>query len=207
MMWYDLFSHVYDAALEPIYRDARRQMANALSPRQGDTVLDLACGTGQNFPYIAPWLGARGRLIGLDASKGMLRKATRRVERHGWGNVRLTEQDAHNVSRAGLQLAIGDQFTVNHVVCALGFSVFTDWIHVLERAVELLPPGGRIVVLDVYAERRVPQTFLVEQLARAELSRQVWMELKKMVRAFEWRYLKGSPHVYGGKVYLAIGEK
>ena len=207
MMWYDVFSHVYDLALEPLYRDARRQMANALSPRQGDTVLDLACGTGQNFPYIAPWLGARGRLIGLDESKGMLRKAAQRVERHGWGNVLLTEQDAHHVSRGGLQLAVGDQFTINSAVCALGFSTFTDWGHVLERTVDLLPPGGRIVLLDVYAERRVPQTWLVEQIARAELNRQVWMELKKMVRVFEWRYLQGSPHLYGGRIYLAIGEK
>jgi ubiquinone/menaquinone biosynthesis C-methylase UbiE len=206
-MWYDLFSHVYDLALEPLYRDARRQMANALSPKQGDTVLDLACGTGQNFPYIAPWLGSRGRLIGLDASKGMLRKAAQRVERHGWTNVLTVHQDAHHVTRAGLQLATGDQFTVNSVVCTLGFSTFTDWVHALEQAVDLLPPGGRIVVMDVFAERRTFQTWMVEQLARADLNRQVWMELKRMVRAFEWRYLQGSPRKYGGRIYLAIGEK
>ncbi len=207
MMWYDLFSHVYDSLLEPLYRDSRRQVSNALSPKQGETVLDLGCGTGQNFPYIAPWLGASGRLIGLDSSPGMLRKAAKRVEKHGWGNVVLVEQDVHRLSRAALELALGEHLAVTSIVCTLGFTTFSDWTDVLERAVDMLPPGGRIVLMDVYAEKRVPQSWMVEMMARADLNRQVWQEMKRLVRTFEWRYLKGSPHVYGGRLYVAIGEK
>lgn len=55
----------------------------------------------------------------------------------------------------------------------LGLSVIPDWERALRASLELLRPGGSYLILDVFAERRVPQTALVELVARASYERDV----------------------------------
>ena len=40
------------------------------------TVLDIACGTGLNFPYLLEAVGDRGEVIAVDIAPGMLERAT-----------------------------------------------------------------------------------------------------------------------------------
>jgi SAM-dependent methyltransferase len=59
--------------------------------RDGETVLDVACGTGLNFAALQTAVGQRGRVIGVDASPDMVAPARQRVRDHGWQNVRVIE--------------------------------------------------------------------------------------------------------------------
>ena len=56
--------------------DLRRKAAMRLGLSRGDSVLDIGCGTGVNFPYLREAVGSSGRIYGVDISTGMLRKAT-----------------------------------------------------------------------------------------------------------------------------------
>lgn len=55
----------------------------------GQTVLDVACGTGQNFDLFLEQIGPEGCLLGLDYSTGMLRKAQERLAWHGWSSEQV----------------------------------------------------------------------------------------------------------------------
>lgn len=75
----------------------------ALPP--GATVVDVGCGTGLNFASTLAAIGPAGRIIGIDASSGMLAAALRRVQVAGWDNVTLVAGDA----RALLDLLRADR--------------------------------------------------------------------------------------------------
>jgi len=57
----------------------RLQAVAALQLRSGDTVLDVACGTGFSFAPILRAIGARGRLVAFDQSAELLEVARARL--------------------------------------------------------------------------------------------------------------------------------
>ena len=73
-------------------RAQRRQAVKVLRLRPGDTVVDIACGTGQNFPLIERVIGPQGQIVGVDLTDAMLAQAQRRIERNGWTNIELVQQ-------------------------------------------------------------------------------------------------------------------
>ena len=204
-MWYDFFSLFYDRALEKRYRSTRAEAVAALSATPGSLVLDVACGTGQNFPLLQQHI-RQGMIIGVDLSGGMLRRAQQRVERAGWINVRLVQADMHTFD-AGLLDQHAGRSTVDFVICALGMTVMDDWEGAFRRSYDLLRPGGRMVLFDAYAEQWVLQTTLSKIAAQADLSRRFWEPLEQAAADFQLVKLPGSPHEFGGRLYLASGTK
>src|SRR5262245_57487323 len=97
MAWYDVFSAFYDGALERMYRPSRAALAARIPHGIRLDVLDLACGTGANFPALVQRLAPGSRLLGVDLSQGMLERARARVERAGWRGVSLIACDAARV--------------------------------------------------------------------------------------------------------------
>jgi arsenite methyltransferase len=73
--------------MEPV----RQRAIDGLLLKPGDTVLDVACGTGKSFALIETQIGPAGRLIGIDQSPDMLSIAQQRVRNGGWSNVTLIE--------------------------------------------------------------------------------------------------------------------
>jgi demethylmenaquinone methyltransferase/2-methoxy-6-polyprenyl-1,4-benzoquinol methylase len=71
------------------FRRLRSHIVARLELRPGDAVLDVACGTGLNFPLIQAAIGPQGRLIGIDLSPDMLAVAGERVSVAAWHNVTL----------------------------------------------------------------------------------------------------------------------
>ncbi len=73
--YYDKFSRVYDL-LSPdwYYRKPRKFAIQALALGERQTVLNLPCGTGQNFRYFQQYLNGSGIIVGVDLSSGMLQK-------------------------------------------------------------------------------------------------------------------------------------
>ena len=204
MSWYDAFAHVYDPAIEWLYRGPRAQAFDELGRLEGRTVLDLACGTGQNLPELVRRCGDSGRVLGVDVSAGMLAKARRRVERAGWRNVDLFEVDARELFPTAVSAPPGG-FDV--AVCTLGLSAIPEWESVFASAFELVRPGGQFLIMDVWAERRVPQTLSVELIARADLRREVWRPLEAASVDFSMKFLPGSAHVHGGRLLVAVGRR
>lgn len=204
-MWYDVFSLFYDGALERLYREARAAAVDALQVTPGSVVVDVACGTGQNFVPLKPALGD-GAIVGVDRSKGMLKRARRRVEKAGWTNVHLVETDIHDFDANHLEGRCG-RSSADFVLCALALTVIPDWEAAFHRTFDLLRRGGRYAIFDAYAEKRIFQTWSTELVSGGDMSRQVWRPLETATEDFEMTYLPGSPRVFGGRLFVATGTK
>ena len=208
MTWYDTFSRFYDLSIERSYRAPRRLSFELLKEGQGDVIVDLAGGTGQNFPLLEERFAERSmRLVGIDLSAGMLERAAGRIEKSHPEGFALLQADARSVTKEHLASLLGDRSTADYVVCTLGFSVMPEWEAVFERSFNLLEPGGQFLIMDVWAERRVPQTWVVERMAGADLRRRVWQPLEAISEGFELRFLPGSAHFHGGRLFAATGFK
>ena len=70
----------YDASAARTMRLRRRTIA-ALKLRRGDSVLDVACGTGLSFPLLLAAVGEEGRITGVELSPDMARRARDRIAR------------------------------------------------------------------------------------------------------------------------------
>jgi len=199
MGWYDWFASFYDRSLEPLYRDARRAAADALRVTPDHAVLDLPCGTGQSFNYLAPRCRA---LVGVDLSLGMLRQARRRADHHGWSHIHLVQRDVHALTPADYPAV--DRVDRLHVF--LGLSAVPRWDVAFDQLWSLLAPGGRCVVVDVHSERLGVQGRLVNLVAGADIRRRTWEPLERLASNFTLQDLPRRRE-HGGQIFLATGDK
>jgi len=205
MLWYDLFANGYDLSLEHLYRSYRAQSVAALRLEPGMRVLVPACGTGQDLDGLVEAVGPEGRVVGVDYSAGMLKRAQKRIDKAGWQNVTLLERDILALTDADLTEAGVPE--VDRLLFSLALSVLPDWEAMFERAFERLTPGGRFAIFDVHAYRRVPQSWCVEWMANADLSREVWRPAQELGEGVEVQKLEGSPHIHGGTPMLIHGRR
>src|SRR5689334_18319321 len=87
---YDVTSRLYPAPGYP-QRGQRRLAVQALRLSAGDTVIDMACGTGLNFRLLQQAVGPGGRIVGVDLTDAMLARAEERIAANGWRNVSLVQ--------------------------------------------------------------------------------------------------------------------
>src|SRR5581483_3944910 len=90
---YDVTSRLYPVPGYP-QRAHRLGAVRALRLRPGDSVVEVACGTGLNFPLMERAIGPEGRIVGVDLTDAMLARARRRIEVNGWTNISLVNADA-----------------------------------------------------------------------------------------------------------------
>jgi len=93
---YGTYATVYDwfARLTAPVGGVRADCVDALDLSSGDTVVEFGCGPGVNLHALREAVGSDGRVIGVDITEPMLRRARTRVERRGWENVSLVRGDA-----------------------------------------------------------------------------------------------------------------
>lgn len=136
---------------EPVlFARARARAISLLRLREGQTVLDVACGTGLNLTALRAGVGETGRVICLDYSQDMLARARRRVRRAGWTNIAFLRMDAATLSPQALRraAALTDSDQVDAAVCTLGLSVIPAWEQAYAAMLDTVRPGGRVAIMD-----------------------------------------------------------
>ncbi len=132
---YDLLNRLLTLGLD---RRWRRGALDAAAVGPGDTVLDLACGTGD----LSEAALARGaHVLGVDFSGEMLRFARRRGIK-----AAFVQADALR-----LPLAAGG---IDVLLCGFALRNFVSLEGALAEAARVLCPGGRMALLDVDRPRR-----------------------------------------------------
>ncbi|MFF1879455.1 class I SAM-dependent methyltransferase [Leifsonia sp. NPDC058230] len=143
---YDSTSWLYPAPGYP-HRAQRSRAVRALGLRPGDRVVDIACGTGLNFPLVEEAIGPSGRLVGVDLTDAMLARARDRVEANGWNNVSLVQSDAAEFDFPAEVDAILSTYALTQV---------PECGQVIAHGAAALSDGGRLVVLDLKLPDRTP---------------------------------------------------
>jgi ubiquinone/menaquinone biosynthesis C-methylase UbiE len=144
---YDVVSRLYPVPGYP-QRAQRRLAVQALGLRPGDTVVDVACGTGLNFSLIEQAIGPDGRIVGVDLTDAMLAQAQQRIESNGWSNISLVQADAAEFPFPPEVDAILSTYALSHV---------PECGDVIDHGAAALSSGGRWVVLDLKVPDNVPR--------------------------------------------------
>ncbi len=206
MVLYDFLAPAYDPFLKPIYAPFRQRALEFLKIKPGSSVLDLACGTGQNFPALSSMIGKNGKLIGVDVSGGMLRKARRTIVKIGCEHASLLQIDATKLSPSLLVEQTGLS-EVDTAVCTYGFTAMQNWEDAFRHSYALLKPGGTYFIHDIHASKRNLHIGAFELATRVDLSRESWRPLQKLCTDFHFEYIDPSAHIFAGRLFVARGIK
>lgn len=207
MKWYDVFASFYDNSLEKLYFNSRKRAVELLDLQPEQTILDVACGTGANFGHILKH-NKNVIIYGTDYSEGMLRRAQYIINKHEWKYVDLFKADARDLTKQLVAKETHNNVSsFDRIICVLGLSVIPDWEKVLDLLIELLNEDGKLVIMDVYAEKRNFNTWLVETIAKADLDRNIWQTLETKTKDFYMEYLPVKVNKVGGKLFVAVGTK
>jgi demethylmenaquinone methyltransferase/2-methoxy-6-polyprenyl-1,4-benzoquinol methylase len=144
---YDVMSRLYPAPGYP-QRGQRRRAVQALDIGRGDTVVDMACGTGLNFSLLEEAVGPEGRIVGVDLTDAMLAQAERRIETNGWRNVSLAQADA-----AEFDFPTG----VDAILSTYALTQVPECREVIAHGAAALADGGRWAVLDLKVPNSTPR--------------------------------------------------
>lgn len=141
-------------------RPVSDRLLAALDPQPGQTILELASGTGETGFAAARAVGPEGRVISTDFAPGMVDAARRESERLGLDNVEHRVMDAERLDL--------DDDGVDGVLCRWGFMLMADPGAALAETRRVLRAGGRLA-LSVWGppERNlwasIPRRALMEQ--------------------------------------------
>lgn len=176
----------------------RFEALELLAAREGETVIDVACGSGAMLPSLGRAVGSKGRVIGIEQCPEMAAIARERVALAGLKNVEIINAPAEDVNLESEADAV--LFCYAHDVLQSDEAV--------ERVLRAARPGARIVaagarligwwaapvnVWKLWRSRHYVTTFrgLREPAARLAL------------RCPDWRVV--GTHVFGTS-YLAVGH-
>lgn len=146
-----LFRALQFVALSGRYGRLHGLAVDRLFAGEGDDVLDLGSGPGVNFPALAEAVGDEGQVVGLDPSRGMVRRARERAAAvDGWCSA---------VRGDGATLPFRDA-TFDEAFSTLAVSAIPDAEAAVGEVARVLRPGGRFVVLDARPFPTLPLAYL-----------------------------------------------
>ena len=195
----------YDLAIW-IYRLAgfrvnkyRREAVTALNLKPGDLVIDLACGTGMNFPYLEQAVGSHGKIIGVDLTDAMLDQAHAQVQTTGWQNVELVQSDLAKFEFPA---------DVSGIISTMSITLVPEYDEIIRSGAQALRTGRRMAVLDFKRPENYPEwlvRFMVwlnkpYGVSIDQLKRHPWESMRRHLHEVTWR------EYYLGILYLSVGE-
>lgn len=124
------------AYFEQVARPVTEKMLDLLAPSPGETILDLAAGTGVVGFSATALVGPSGQVIISDFVEAMVEAASRRAAELGLENVACRVLDAE-------RLDLPDQ-SVDGVLCRWGYMLMADPAAALRETRRVLRPGGRV---------------------------------------------------------------
>lgn len=178
---YDAMNSVMTAGLHHRWRHRAAARAEL---REGDSALDVCCGTGDLALELVRQVGPAGSVVGCDFSEQMLELARAKAEQRGATAVRFEWADA-------LRLPYDD---ASFDAATVGFGVrnLADLDRGLGEMARVLKPGGRLVILEITQPTRPPLSIfyslwfdrLVPLLGTLAGDRDAYSYLPESVRSF-----------------------
>jgi SAM-dependent methyltransferase len=116
--------------------------------KEGDTVVDLGSGAGNDVFVARAIAGDKGKVIGIDMTEEMIEKANRNNNRLGYSNVEFRIGDIENIP---LENSVADVVVSN---CVL--NLVPDKQKAFAEIYRILKPSGHFCVSDIVIKGELP---------------------------------------------------
>lgn len=150
----------YDHSWHPSYA---RRFCDNLDIAPGESILDLACGTGLITFLEVQRVGPSGRVIGIDVTPGMLKQAKAKKEAQGekYSNTEFYEGDILRLD--AIESLKGQLF--DKVTVASALVLLPDPHAAIKHWKRYLKPGG-VIAVDSTHPRNLISGMVLERTAR-----------------------------------------
>jgi phosphatidylethanolamine/phosphatidyl-N-methylethanolamine N-methyltransferase len=190
---YARWAPIYDFVFGAVFERGRRA-AIAAAERIGGRILEVGVGTGISLPDYAH----ANRLVGIDISVPMLRKAQARIAEQGLTNVdALAVMDA---ARLALQDGAFDVVVAQYVITAVPHPEAT-----LDEFARVLRPGGEIVLINHIGAESGPRA-LFEQCFAPIARRLGWRPEFRFRVLSDWADRHGGVRVVERRAMPPLGH-
>lgn len=118
--------------------------------KEGDTVIDLGSGAGNDAFIARAIVGEKGKVIGIDFTDEMIKKSRENNDKLGYNNVEFRFGDIESMP---ITSNIADVIVSN---CVL--NLVPDKIIAFKEIFRVMKPGGHFSVSDIVTTRELPQS-------------------------------------------------
>lgn len=142
--------------------------------RQGDVVIDLGSGAGNDAFVARHEVGEAGKVIGIDFTPAMIERARMNAEKLGFHNVEFRQGD---IEQMPVSANMADVIVSN---CVLNLVPNKDGV--MKEIYRVLKPGGHFSISDIVLEGQLPETIrtaaeMYAGCVSGAIQKQVYMEL------------------------------
>jgi ubiquinone/menaquinone biosynthesis C-methylase UbiE len=142
MSFWEIYSHFYDLSLRNWfpYKRLLEDLNNTLEIKEGEGILDAGCGPGFVIEKaIKENTGKRISVVGLDFSRGMIKRARKRCK--NFSNVKLQVADLNK------NLEFPDN-SFDKVVCSNTLYALENPQRVISEFYRVLKPGAAVIIAN-----------------------------------------------------------
>ncbi len=150
---YDIQSYFYDYIVANMIQRRQRDAVSRMGIKPGDRVLDIGIGTGLSLEVYP----RDCKVVGIDISEGMLKKAHQRIKTHHLAKASLAIADA--------MFMPFKENSFDHIFISMVVSVVSDAACLLNHIKRIGKPGCRVVIINHFQSGFRPMAWLEKILS------------------------------------------
>jgi SAM-dependent methyltransferase len=142
--------------------------------KEGDTVIDLGSGAGNDCFVARRFTGEKGKVIGIDFTEAMIARARENAEKMGYNNVEFRLGDIEDMPVTSNKADV--------IVSNCVLNLVPNKYKVISEIYRVLKPGGHFSISDIVLEGSLPSKWreiaeLYAGCVSGAIQKQVYLEL------------------------------
>ncbi|HEY5122156.1 MAG TPA: class I SAM-dependent methyltransferase [Ignavibacteria bacterium] len=172
-------------------RRGQSDVISLLDIREGNSILDVGCGTGWALGQVARLIDDKGSFYGVDLSSKMIEKAKKKFQARD--NFHFIQSNAESIPL--------DENLFDAIICTNSFHHYLYPDRALKETYRLLKTGGKVYILDPTADIWIIKIIdkLIHLLEPGHVKMYSTKEFKELI--------VGAGFIYEGHKTLRISQK